>query len=122
MKYYRNFFIQSKINNKTPVSRTSLFFCYIIIIRYFIISYMKQFICRHKKIFVKMDFYYLFNHLFKNCFNESINCIFSSLKNNWLAKYIINTHNFIIKTVRNMIFIFFSVWSIIISITTFDPF
>ena len=31
--------------------------------------------------------------LFKNCFNESINYIFSSVKSNWLAKFIINKTN-----------------------------
>ena len=37
MKYYKNFFSQLRINTTTSMSKTSTFFCYVIIISYFII-------------------------------------------------------------------------------------
>ena len=72
-----------------------------------------------------MLFYYFFViiTLSKNCFNESINHNFSSVKNNWLAESITNTNNFVCKTARSMCLIFFSViWSIIFSITNLNSF
>ena len=79
---------------------------------------------RHEKIFVNMLFYYFFAIiiLFNNCCNTFIDWIFSSVKNKWLAKFIINTYNFVIKTARNMILIFFSIWSNIFSLLLLTPF
>ena len=57
--------------------------------------------------------------LFKNFFNRFINCIFTSIKNNWFPKIIINTYNVISKITWNMTLIFFSIWSIITSSITF---
>ena len=37
-----------------------------------------------------------------DCLNEFINIICSSEKNNWFAKFIINTDNSVSKTGRNM--------------------
>ena len=45
--------------------------------------------------------------LFKNCFNKFISSIFTSVKNNWFTKSIINKNNFVSKTTRNVILIFF---------------
>ena len=126
MKYYRNFFSQSKINIETLMSRTSLFSCHMIIISSVIISCSKQFIIypafitwlnssfilySHYKIFIEIFSYYAFIiiRLFKNCFNKFIDFIFSSLRNNWLAKFIINTYNFVSKTAKSMFLIFFSI-------------
>ena len=69
-----------------------------------------------------MFFYHLFPIIvfFKNCFNKSIDCIFSSVKNNWLAKFITNTYNFVSKTARNMSLVFFGIRSIIIIIITLN--
>ena len=130
MKYYRKFLSQFKINITTPMSRTSRFYCYMIMISYFIVFCSKHFIlypafitsfktsfifCRHGKIFIKMFFYYFFAILFffNNSFNKFIDCIFSSAKNKWFAKSIINTYSFVSKTARNMFLIFYSVWSTI---------
>ena len=125
MKYYNNFFVQLKINITTPISRTSIFSCYMIMISCVIISCTKQFVTYsafitslrysfmfyiHEKIFVKMVFYHLFAIFifFKNYTNKFMDYIFSSVKNNCLA-------DFISKTARNMCVIFFSIWSTIAS-------
>ena len=49
----------------------------------------------HNEIFVKMFFHYIFTAiiLFKNCFNK-FKSTFNSIKNNWLAKFIITTNKF----------------------------
>ena len=139
MKYYRNFFSQLKINITVPMSRTSIFLFYMIIISCFIITCSKQFVTyaafvtwlksffifySHDKIFIEMIFYHIFTIilLFKNCFNKYIDCIFTSVKNSWFAKSIINTYNFVSKPARNMFLILFSIWSIIISIITVNSF
>ena len=67
-------------------------------------------------------FFFAIITLFKNCFNKFIDCIFPSVKNNWLAKSIINTNNFVSNTAKNMILIFFSIWSVFISVITFNSF
>ena len=56
--------------------------------------------------FIKMFIYQFFAIiiLFKNCINEFINCIFTSINSNWFAKFIINTYNFTSKTARNLDF------------------
>ena len=125
MKYYNNFFVQLKINITTPISRTSTFSCYMIMISCVIISCTKQFVTYsafitslrysfmfyiHEQIFVKMVFYHLFAIFifFKNCTNKFMDYIFSSVKNNCLA-------DFISKPARNMCVIFFSIWSTVAS-------
>ena len=93
MKYYPKLFSQFKINITTPMSRTSLFSCYTTIMSYFIISYIMMkplfIFCRHEKVFIKIPFYRTFAIIiiFKNCFNESINCILFLCKEQ-LACYI----------------------------------
>ena len=47
--------------------------------------------------------------LLKNCFNKFISCIFTPINNNLPSKPIINTNNFISKTTRNVVLIFFCV-------------
>ena len=73
---------------------------------FFIISCSKQFItypaiitwlkssfifCRHKRFLLKCLLILLFAifHFFQNCFNKFINYIFSSVRNNWFANFII---------------------------------
>ena len=46
---------------------------------------------------------------FNNCYNKFIDSIFSSVKNNWLAKSIINTYNFVSKSAKNVLLIHFGV-------------
>ena len=118
--------------------KTPIFNSYVIMISYFIISFRKQsnpypaFITRFKASFIiyshdKISIKVLFCHrskiliLIKNCNNELINCIFSSVKNDWFAKFTINIHNFFSKTARNMILIFFSIGSITIFIDPLHP-
>ena len=69
-------------------------------------------------------FYHIFAIIifFKNFFNKFIDCIFSSVKSNWFTKFIINTYNFVSKTVKIMFVIFFSIWSIITSIISLQFF
>ena len=57
--------------------------------------------------------------LLKNCFNKFISRIFTSINSCWLSKSIINTKNFVSKTTRNMIFVFFCV-RIFINFSTFS--
>ena len=59
--------------------------------------------------FVKMFFHYFLAVFifFKNFFNKFISSIFTSVSNNWLTKFIINTNKFISKTTRNVNLIFF---------------
>ena len=54
----------------------------------------------------KCFFYHFFTTFifFKNCFNKFIDCIFSSVKNKWFTKFIINTYNFASKTARSVLF------------------
>ena len=61
--------------------------------------------------FVKMFFHYFFTvtKLFKHHLNKFISHIFTPVKNNWLAKFIINTNKFISKIARNVILIFFCI-------------
>ena len=124
MIFSMNFFSQFKINIATPGNRTSIFSCYMIMISYFIIFCSKQFITypafitwfktsfifyRHNKIFIKMIFCYFFvvSIFFENCFNKFIDCIFSSLKTNWLAKSIIYTYKVLSKISWNVFLIIF---------------
>ena len=64
--------------------------------------------------FFTVLFHYFFTvfMLFRNCFN-CFSCIFTSVNNNWLTKFIINTNRFVIKTTRNVILRFFWVRSFI---------
>ena len=75
------------------------------------VTLLKQmfFLFTHDQIVLKVFFHYCFAViiLFKNCFNKFISCIFASISKNWLSKSIINTNNFVRKTTRNMIMIFF---------------
>ena len=102
MKYYRIFFSEFKINIAIPMSRASIFSCYMIMISCFIISCSKQFvsysafIARFKTSFYyrRQDFYLkVFHHFFaififfKNCSNKFIECIFSSVKKKWFDEF-----------------------------------
>ena len=62
----------------------------------------------HDQIFVKVLFHYFFTILilFKNHFNEFISSIFTSRKNYWVSKFIINTNKLVSKTTKNVILIF----------------
>ena len=96
---------------------------HMIMISYFIISHCKQsttysalitffIIYSQDTIFVKL----FYNRstapiLIKNCCNKFIDCIFSSVENNWLAKSVVNAHNFTNKNARNMLLTFFSTGS-----------
>ena len=138
MKCCRNFFGQFKINITIWMRRTSIFHCNMIIIPYFLSSSVTHFLhiqhlllnwnllqkFRHDKIFIKIIFYHFFAIIifFKKCFNKVIDCIFPSVKNDWFAKFIINKYNFVSKTARNMILIFFSIWSIFVSIIYLQSF
>ena len=137
MKYYNNFFVQLKINITALISRTSILFCYVIMISCIIISCTKQFVTYsafitslrysfmfyiHEQIFVKMVFYHFFAIFIfsKNCTNKFMDYIFSCVKDNCLAE-------FISKTARNMCVIFFwymkyycFIWSTITSIITIN--
>ena len=129
MKYYRNFF-NLRLILQLHIAEPPYF--PVTWISYFYIFWSKQFITypaikiwfktcfifyRHDKIFIKMIFhdYLAIIILFKNCFNKFIGCIFSSVKNNWLAKSIINTYNFVSKIAKNVFMIYFSTRSILLS-------
>ena len=118
------FFSQFKIYITNPMSCTSIFSCYMTMISYFFIinqfltypvciTWLKMFFffLSHDRIFVKMFFYCFFTvtKLFKHRLNKTISCIFTPVKNNWLAKFIIDTNKFISKNARNVILIFFSI-------------
>ena len=60
--------------------------------------------------------------LIRNLCNEFMNSIFSSVKSNWFAKSIINAHDFISKTARNMLLVFFGIGSITIFVSLWHPF
>ena len=53
---------------------------------------------------------------------DLLTAFFSFVKNNWFARFIISTYNFVSKTSRNMILIFFNIRSISIFIITFNSF
>ena len=78
-----------------------------------IITFLKQvfFFFSHNQFFIKIFFYYFFAMFifFKNCFNKFIGCIFTPINNGWFSKFIINANNFISKTTRNMVLIFFCI-------------
>ena len=127
MKYYRNLFSHLKVYVTTPMRCPSKFSSYVTIISNFSIVIINNFCTYittvtllkkkllffiHYEIFIKMFFHYFSTIfiLFKNCSNKFISCIFISINNNQLTKFIINTNNFISKTTRNVILIFFRIW------------
>ena len=65
----------------------------------------------YDQIFVKLFFHYFFTVLIliKNCFNNFISSVFTPKNNSRFTKSIINANNFVSKTTRNMIMVFFSV-------------
>ena len=69
----------------------------------------------HGQIFVKVLVHYFSAVLvlLKNCFNKFISCIFSSINSKSLSKPYINTNNFVSKTTRSVILIFFCVTTFI---------
>ena len=124
MKYFRDFFNQLKICVTIPMGHTSNFSSYVTMISNFFIVMINKFFANpttvtwlklffffftYDQIFLKVFFYYLFTTLIllRNCFNKFISTIFTSKINNWLTKSIINTNNFLSKTTRNVILIFF---------------
>ena len=122
------------------MSRASILSCYMIMIFYFIISCNKQFItypafiARLKNLlssstdmirFLSKCFFITFLQYpfsLRLTSNKFIDCTCSSVKNNRLAKSIINTNNFISKTARNTILIHFGMRKITIIIITFNSF
>ena len=91
----------------------------------FVIWFKASFILySHDKIFIKVLFYHLFTIpiLLKNHFNKLVDCLFSSVKNNWLVKSIVKTYNFVSKTARNMSLVFFSLRTITTSMIIPNPF
>ena len=117
MKYCSDVFSQFKIKITIFMSRTSIFNSYMIIMSDFIISFiifiasLKVFfiIYSHYKIFAKVLFIALFQYSYplRTAVINLLTAFFSSAKNNRLAKSMINRHNFISKTARNMLLIFF---------------
>ena len=113
VKYYRNFFSQLKIYITIPVSCTSRFPSYVTMISYFLI--INKFFANPTsslmiKFLLKCFFITFLQYLrirIGNCFNKFISSIFTSKNNNWLSKPIINANNFVSKTTRNVILIFF---------------
>ena len=106
----------------TPVSCTSKFSCYVTMISNFFIvdeffiypanvTWLKIFLVffSDDQIFVEMFFHYFFIVFigFIDCFNKFRSSIFTSVKNHWFTKSIINTNKFVSKTTRNVILIFF---------------
>ena len=105
MTMISNFFVFNEFfTYPTRVTKLKMFFCF-----------------SHNLIFVEMFFHYFFTvfTLFKNCFNKFISSIFTSVKNNWFMKFIINTNKFMSETTRNVILIFFLARIFIIFQTTF---
>ena len=124
MKYYSKFFSQLKIYVTIPMCCASKFASHMTMISYFFVIIVNKFFTNstpvtllkqmfffftHDQIFVKVFVHYSFAILifFKNCFNKFISSIFTSTNNNWLSKSIINANNFVSKTTRNVILIFF---------------
>ena len=123
VKYYKNFLSQLKIYVTTPMGCTSKFCSYVTMISNFLIVIINKFFTNptsvtllklifffsYDQIFVEMFFHYFFAVLIilKNCFNKFISCIFAYKNNNWLTKLIIDVNNFVSKTTRNVILIFF---------------
>ena len=66
---------------------------------------------------LKYFFNYLFTViiLFKNSFDKFSGSIFTSIKNSWFSKFIINANKFIGNTARNVILIFVCVRTIFFS-------
>ena len=118
--YCWNFLVKFKINiDETPMSRSFTF------------RWAAKNLLFDLKLLsscADMTRFLLFYHIsaiiifFKNFFNKFIDCIFSSVKSNWFTKFIINTCNFVSKTVKIMFVIFFSIWSIITSIISLQFF
>ena len=124
VKYYKNFLSQLKIYVTTPMGCTSKFCSYVTMISNFFIVIINKFFTNptsitllkliffffsYDQIFVEMFFHHFFAVLIilKNCFNKFIGCIFAYKNNNWLIKLIIDVNNFVSKTTRNVILIFF---------------
>ena len=126
MKYYKNIFSQLKIYVTISMSGTSKFTTYVtmnanvffIIIKKFFtnpatVTLLKQMFlfCSTDQIFLKVFVYYIsaIFILLKNYFNKFKTCIFTSVSKSWFSEPIINTNNFVSKTTRNVILIFFCV-------------
>ena len=126
MKYHRYFFTNFKINITTIMCRTPIFTSDVTMISHSIIIIFNQFTTNPTNItsfkffifFSTYDYVFIeiFSHNFftilvfiKNYLNKFKNCIFSSVQHNTFTVFIINTHNFISKTTRNMILIFFGI-------------
>ena len=124
MKYYRNFFSQLKIYVATPMSCIFKFTSYMTIISNFFIVMINEFFTNpasvawlilvffffsYDQVFVKLFFHYFFTEfiLSQNCFNKFISSVLTLKNNNWHTKSIINANNFVSKTTRNMIMVFF---------------
>ena len=117
----RELFRKLRIYVTKPMSCTSKFSSYLTMVSYFFIfrkfftnptrvTWLRLFFfISHDQIFNEMFFHYFFTVfiLFKNCFNKFISSIFTSVKNTWLTKFLINTNKFVSKTTTNVILIFF---------------
>ena len=124
LKYYRNFFSQLKIYVTTPMSCTSKFSSYVIMISDFFIvinnesftnrasvTWSKFFFFTLDQFFIEVFFHYSFRvfKFFKNRFNKFVSSVFTSENNYWFGKFIINTNKLVSKTTKNVILIFFYV-------------
>ena len=74
------------------------------------------------KFLLKFFFNYFFTViiLFKNCFDKFIGSIFTSIKNSWFSKFIINANKFIGNTARTVILIFLCVRTIFFFFSSFN--
>ena len=112
----RELFHKLRIYVTKPMSCTSKFSSYLTMVSYFLIFHWN---CSSSwvmiEFFIEIVFHYFFTvfTLFKNCFNKFIWSIFTSVKNTWLTKFLINTNKFVSKTARNVILIFFWARSLI---------
>ena len=99
--YFFIIIINEVSTNTTSVTRLKLFFF---------------FFFANDQIFVKVFFHYCFTvfKLFRDRFNKFKSSIFASKSNYWLTKFIINTNNFVRKTTRNVILMFFLIRTFII--------
>ena len=126
MKYYWNFFVNSRLillqwaeplYFPVTLHDHDILFHYPLHLTIYCISsiyYLTEIFCDLLRTW--QDDFFAAIILFKNCFDKFINYIFFTVKNNWFAKFIINANSFINKIARNMILIFFSIWSAFFSI------
>ena len=127
MKCYRIFLVGLRLTLQLHQIEP-IFFCYTAMIIYFIsptsnnlshiqhllLSWDLSSISAHiSKALLKCFFLYpAIKILFQSYFFKHVSCIFTPIKNNWLAKFIININNLISRPARNIVFLFFSAWSI----------